>query len=99
MSMGSPGPHIRFADILRRLRTSLILFSSNFIIGFKLSLVLQELKQIMAQHGGMFINYYSRDRVSHIICSNLPDAKVKHNERERYLRLLLIGYVCLYISM
>lgn len=42
-----------------------------------------ELKQIMALHGGRFVNYYSRDTVTHIICSNLTDAKVKIFERER----------------
>jgi DNA repair protein REV1 len=44
----------------------------------------QELKHLMALHGGYFENYYSRDRVTHIICSNLPDAKVKHFQRERW---------------
>lgn len=46
--------------------------------------VLQELKQIMAQHGGNFEIYYHRGRVTHIICSNLTDAKVKIFQRERY---------------
>lgn len=45
--------------------------------------VVQELKLLMAIHGGYFENYYSRDRVTHIICSNLPDAKVKQFQRER----------------
>ncbi|KAK9810528.1 hypothetical protein WJX72_012236 [[Myrmecia] bisecta] len=43
----------------------------------------QELKQLMAIHGGNFENYYSRSRVTHIVCSNLPDAKVKQYDRER----------------
>lgn len=37
----------------------------------------------MALHGGRFVNYYTRDTVTHIICSNLTDAKVKIFERER----------------
>jgi len=37
----------------------------------------QELKQIMALHGGRFETYYHRSRVTHIICSNLPDTKLK----------------------
>ena len=45
--------------------------------------MLQDLKQIMAQHGGNFEIYYHRGRVTHIICSNLTDAKVKHFQRER----------------
>lgn len=47
--------------------------------------VLQELKHIMASHGGIFRNYIQKE-VTHIICSNLPDSKVKHREnvKERY---------------
>lgn len=37
----------------------------------------QELKQLMALHGGGFENYFSRDRVTHFVCSNLPDTKLK----------------------
>ena len=38
----------------------------------------------MASHGGIFRNYLQKD-VTHIICSNLPDSKVKHleNVKER----------------
>lgn len=36
-----------------------------------------ELKQIMALHGGRFETYYHRSRVTHIICNNLPDTKLK----------------------
>lgn len=32
----------------------------------------------MLKHGGRFENYFSRRRVTHIICSNLPDSKVKN---------------------
>jgi DNA repair protein REV1 len=42
-----------------------------------------ELKQIMALHGGRFETYYYRDRVTHVVCSNLPDTKLKHFARER----------------
>jgi len=37
----------------------------------------------MALHGGRFENYYYRDRVTHIICSNLTDAKIKAYAKER----------------
>lgn len=37
----------------------------------------EELKQLMALHGGRFETYYYRDRVTHIVCSNLPDTKLK----------------------
>lgn len=37
----------------------------------------------MLLHGGRFENYYSRSIVTHIICSNLTDAKVKIFQKER----------------
>ena len=43
----------------------------------------QELKEIMASHGGFFLNYYSSKEVTHIICANLPDSKIKHKERTK----------------
>ena len=42
-----------------------------------------ELRRLMYMHGGAFKNYYSRSTVTHIICSNLPDAKVKAFEKEK----------------
>ncbi|KAL0915234.1 hypothetical protein M5K25_015637 [Dendrobium thyrsiflorum] len=38
----------------------------------------QELRGYMLRHGGRFENYFSRSRVSHIICSNLPDSKMRN---------------------
>ncbi|KAI3695596.1 hypothetical protein L1987_78594 [Smallanthus sonchifolius] len=35
----------------------------------------QELRGYMLKHGGRFENYFSRQRVTHIICSNLPNSK------------------------
>lgn len=32
----------------------------------------------MLKHGGRFENYFSRHTVTHIICSNLPDSKIKN---------------------
>lgn len=32
----------------------------------------------MLRYGGRFENYFSRRSVTHIICSNLPDSKVKN---------------------
>lgn len=43
----------------------------------------QELKQLMALHGGKFENYFHRDCVTHIICNNLPDTKLKQLRKER----------------
>ncbi|ESQ39557.1 hypothetical protein EUTSA_v10000766mg [Eutrema salsugineum] len=38
----------------------------------------QELRGYMMRYGGRFENYFSRRTVTHIICSNLPDSKVKN---------------------
>lgn len=40
--------------------------------------MLQELRGYMLKHGGRFENYFSRHRITHIICSNLPDCKIKN---------------------
>ena len=37
----------------------------------------------MGVYGGTFDTYYSRQRVTHIICSHLTDAKVKQFAKER----------------
>lgn len=42
-----------------------------------------ELKDIMAEQGGSFENYFSSERVTHIICSNLTDQKLKLYAKER----------------
>jgi DNA repair protein REV1 len=44
---------------------------------------LQELKRLMALHGGGFANYYSRDTVTHIVCDHLPDTKLKQMLKSR----------------
>ncbi|XP_068656705.1 DNA repair protein REV1 isoform X2 [Aristolochia californica] len=38
----------------------------------------QELRAYMLKYGGRFENYFSRHRVTHIICSNLPDSKLRN---------------------
>ncbi|BFG41961.1 hypothetical protein CerSpe_282340 [Prunus speciosa] len=38
----------------------------------------QELRGYMLNYGGRYENYFARLRVTHIICSNLPDSKVKN---------------------
>lgn len=40
----------------------------------------------MIKYGGRFENYFSRRSVTHIICSNLPDSKVKN------LRLVVLSF-------
>lgn len=37
----------------------------------------------MLNNGGRFVNYFSRHTVTHIVCSNLPDSKMKNL---RYVR-------------
>jgi DNA repair protein REV1 len=46
-------------------------------------MVVQELKQLMALHGGGFANYYSKDTVTHIVCDHLPDTKLKQLLKSR----------------
>ncbi|XP_057247657.1 DNA repair protein REV1 isoform X3 [Beta vulgaris subsp. vulgaris] len=50
---------------------------SIFVDGFTIPSN-QELRAYMLKHGGRFENYFSRHRVTHIICSNLPDSKIKN---------------------
>uniref|UniRef100_A0A7I4CIB7 DNA repair protein REV1 n=1 Tax=Physcomitrium patens TaxID=3218 RepID=A0A7I4CIB7_PHYPA len=38
----------------------------------------QELRHLMLQYGGVFENYFRRELVTHIICSTLPDSKIKN---------------------
>ncbi|XP_075504709.1 DNA repair protein REV1 isoform X2 [Primulina tabacum] len=38
----------------------------------------QELRGYMLKYGGHFENYFSRRHVTHIICSNLPNSKIKN---------------------
>ncbi|KAK9097288.1 hypothetical protein Sjap_022785 [Stephania japonica] len=38
----------------------------------------QELRGLMLKYGGRFENYFSRHRVTHIVCSNLPDSKIRN---------------------
>ena len=32
----------------------------------------------MLNNGGRFVNYFSRHTVTHIVCTNLPDSKMKN---------------------
>lgn len=43
----------------------------------------QELKTLMAQHGGGFETYLNCPPVTHFICENLPLAKIKQLKKER----------------
>lgn len=48
------------------------------ILESSLCVLLQELRHLMLQYGGVFENYFRRDLVTHIICSTLPDSKIKN---------------------
>jgi hypothetical protein len=37
----------------------------------------QELEQLMSRHGGKFANYYYKNVVTHVVCDQLPDTKLK----------------------
>lgn len=50
---------------------------SIFIDGFTIPSN-QELRAYMLKYGGRFANYFSSHQVTHIICSSLPDSKIKN---------------------
>ncbi|XP_038975051.1 DNA repair protein REV1 isoform X2 [Phoenix dactylifera] len=50
---------------------------SIFVDGFTVPSS-QELKAYMLKHGGRFENYFSTHTVTHIICSHLPDSKMRN---------------------
>ncbi|TVU08622.1 hypothetical protein EJB05_42031, partial [Eragrostis curvula] len=50
---------------------------SIFVDGFTVPSS-QELKEIMLNNGGRFVNYFSRHTVTHIVCTHLPDSKMKN---------------------
>ncbi|KAL2609061.1 hypothetical protein R1flu_027634 [Riccia fluitans] len=58
-------------------RSNTLIFQgvSVFVDGFTIP-THQELRFIMMNNGGVFENYFSRQTVTHIICSTLPDNKI-----------------------
>lgn len=46
-------------------------------------LATQEIKALMAEHGGVFVTYPTPSNHTHIICNHLTAAKVKQFERSR----------------
>ncbi|XP_074591636.1 uncharacterized protein LOC141847481 [Curcuma longa] len=50
---------------------------SIFVDGFTIP-PSQELRACMLNHGGRYENYFSRRSVTHIICSHLPDSKMRN---------------------
>ncbi|WOK95098.1 DNA repair protein REV1-like [Canna indica] len=50
---------------------------SIFVDGFTVPSS-QELRACMMKHGGRYENYFSRRSVTHIICSHLPDGKMRN---------------------
>ncbi|RWW42463.1 hypothetical protein BHE74_00051993 [Ensete ventricosum] len=50
---------------------------SIFVDGFTIPSS-QELRGYMLKHGGRFENYFSKHTVTHIICGNLPDSKMRN---------------------
>jgi len=55
----------------------------------------EEIKDIMAKHGGRFENYYSRERVTHIVCTHLPESKIIQilNERKPAPAIVTPGWI------
>ncbi|KAI5064723.1 hypothetical protein GOP47_0019418 [Adiantum capillus-veneris] len=54
----------------------------------------QDLRDLMLEHGGMFQNYFSRDLVTHIICTTLPDSKIRdHRSFSRGLPIVKPSWI------
>lgn len=45
-----------------------------------------ELRRLMMLHGGQYHVYYSRSKTTHIIATNLPNAKIKELKGEKVVR-------------
>lgn len=66
---------------------------SIFVDGFTIPSH-QELRTLMLKHGGTFENYFCRDLVTHIICSTLPDSKIRdHRSFSRGLPIVKPSWV------
>uniref|UniRef100_UPI00398EF74F DNA repair protein REV1 n=1 Tax=Pristiophorus japonicus TaxID=55135 RepID=UPI00398EF74F len=46
----------------------------------------EELRRLMMLHGGQYHMYYSRSKTTHIIATNLPNAKIKELKEEKVVR-------------
>ncbi|XP_017512628.3 DNA repair protein REV1 isoform X3 [Manis javanica] len=46
----------------------------------------EELRKLMMLHGGQYHLYYSRSKTTHIIATNLPNAKIKELKGEKVIR-------------
>ncbi|XP_060225879.1 DNA repair protein REV1 isoform X3 [Meriones unguiculatus] len=46
----------------------------------------EELRDLMMLHGGQYHVYYSRSKTTHIIATNLPNAKIKELKGEKVIR-------------
>lgn len=58
---------------------------SIFVNGYTVPCA-DELKRLMAVHGGQYHNYYNRLRTTHIIATNLPDTKIKELRGEKIVK-------------
>ncbi|KAH6558045.1 hypothetical protein KP509_1Z081200 [Ceratopteris richardii] len=77
-SDGKPPSNMDVANaaVVHRDLTGLFDGISIFVDGFTIPSH-QELRELMLKHGGRFENYFSCDVVTHIICSTLPDSKIR----------------------
>uniref|UniRef100_A0A8B9QUF0 DNA repair protein REV1 n=1 Tax=Anas platyrhynchos TaxID=8839 RepID=A0A8B9QUF0_ANAPL len=48
-----------------------------------------ELRRLMMLHGGQYHVYYSRSKTTHIIATNLPNAKIKELKGEKVVQIIL----------
>ena len=47
-----------------------------------------DLRDLMAKHGGSYLQYYDKRQVTHIIANNLPDSKVRGFKTLKNLRIV-----------
>jgi hypothetical protein len=57
----------------------------------------------MLNNGGRFVNYFSRHTVTHIVCSNLPDSKMKNlrylTEQGIWVAIILLSSLIMVIML
>lgn len=58
---------------------------SIFVNGFTVPSA-EDLKSLMGQHGGVYHTYYSKQKTTHIVATNLPHFKIKQLKDEKVVR-------------
>lgn len=77
LNIFSKNPHTQQLSWRKCFKTTLDLHTLYLSISMSCC-CFQELRGYMLKHGGRVENYFSRNRVTHIVCSNLPDSKIRN---------------------